>query len=156
MVFLSSCINAKLIETLLPGIDIPVENMNKEMILKTSSISEQAYLSTSIIYLLAINESDSPISINESTGIKLYHEESGKWAQFTNELNYPENEIILNRKTISPLGIDIAVLPDYCLLKRKDSLRIVLIGKQESTNKDIGAFIDVDLINQYGNDADCK
>ncbi len=153
--FLTSCSKPLANSTeFLSEFGLSTNDINSDIFLVVSEISESYYQQTNLIYMQVRNNSNVPVEINLETGIKIFHNEFGKWVQIDNLMGYQEGVISLPQKEKAPMGIDIITMPDYCKLQPKELVRVVVIGRQEVTNKIVAASFDLTIVNQIKNE-DC-
>lgn len=133
----------------MPGIDIPIEEMNNEL-----HLSAPPELSTFAIGddlgLVLVNSSDKPIILSQDFGVHIFHSVDGKWKTVENAIDYPPGEKEIYPRENHPEREMIVVVDPFVLSEQPITLRIVVVGNyyDEASGlkgEQVGAFIDVSL-----------
>jgi len=128
----------------LPGIHVPVSEMNSEIRLEPDPGMPQEHKNGETLGFLVRNQSSSTISFSQDFGIKIFKKQGAIWESVENRWGYPEGENILPTTKESPVGLAFFVLPDLDGLNESTDVRIVIIGHfTDKPTEQVGAYIDV-------------
>lgn len=128
----------------LPGIDIPVSKMNREITMEADPGMLQVHKNGEILGFLIRNRTANTISFSQNFGVKIFKKQGADWESVEDKMGYPEGENILPTNTTDPTGLAFFVLPDLEDIDESTNVRIVIIG--HITNKpteQVGAYIDI-------------
>jgi hypothetical protein len=143
LILLSSC--SKDNETL-PGINIPLNEMNRHVELDTLQIGGRSIKNNKPFILDLKNISDQVIIFAGDYGVKLFIKKGEEWVEVENRMHYPENEVLLPLASKFPPGRDTGIVPYIPELKQPIMLRVVVVGYPENNpNKIVGSYIDLSL-----------
>jgi hypothetical protein len=132
----------------LPGIDIPMSQMNKKMQIYIPPDND--FILGSGLLVRLRNSSDSTIALPENYGIHVFTQDGDQWVEVRNAYAYPPGEKnVVPKDQQSNEGMRIYLAPDLSA-KQSVSVRIVIVGTINQDNiflkKRVGAFTDVTLV----------
>ncbi len=133
----------------LPGIDMPLAEMNSELHLSAPpAINTFTYADN--LRVVVVNSSDKPILLPQDFGVHLFRSINGKWEAVENRIEYPLGEKeVYPREDHPEYEIVVAVAP-FVLSEQPETIRVVVIGNyydelSREEREQVGAFIDVIL-----------
>lgn len=128
----------------LPGVDIPLQEMNSKILLEPNPGMPQVHKNGDTLVFLIRNLSSSTISFDQDFGVKIFQKEGTTWKTVENNWGYPEGENILPTTAVSRTGLALFVFPDLGDLKDSTNVRIIAIGHvKDKPDEQVGAYIDV-------------
>lgn len=130
-------------EDYLPGIDIPISEMNTTIMLDPSLGMEDIFDSTGLLSLEVKNISDTPVVFPSDFGTSIFLLEDNTWVQIRNSFEYPEGDIFLPSQKDYSSGILIHLLPALSEVKKPYLIRVIAIGVTDNQLKKVGAYIDI-------------
>ncbi|GER79665.1 MAG TPA: hypothetical protein PKC99_18905 [Anaerolineales bacterium] len=128
-----------------PGIPIPLAEMNAQIVLRKSPGMVDIYNAIGTIDLYIENLSDSPVSFSPDYGSKILIKREGEWEEVDNDFDYSVSGVILPTKSQYPPGLDLSVKPILTQTERPITLRIVVVGVMVNIGESVGAYLDVIL-----------
>lgn len=130
----------------LPGITIPLSEMNQEIQLIPNPGGDEILKNDTGYDIQIKNLSDHRIIFPGDYGLKLFTEKNKKWSEVDNTLTSSDSEIILPLTKEFPPGRVVSFIPHIINLKEKITLRIVVVGHDENaSSRTISAYIDLPL-----------
>lgn len=147
IIFCVSCSdNTKVTSFSMPGIEIPLKDMNNQIQFVNPPVLGNSYKNNNLLFLDITNRSDKSIIFSGDYGVKIFILKDGDWVPVKNNFHYGNQEEILPVKTSYPFGLPITLLPFIPELKENVTIRVVVTGHIEnSPDKMIGAYIDIPL-----------
>ena len=130
-------------EEYLPGIEIPLSEMNTKIRLEIYPGMPDAFTKDEDLLFLVYNNSTSEIVFPKDFGIEVLIHQDNKCNMLTNNWGYPEGENILFPSNVYPGGLPFSVYPDMSSFNKPATVRIVVIGNDIENNDLVAAFIDV-------------
>lgn len=128
----------------LPGIDIPLSEMNSKIRLEPDPGMPQVHKNGETLGFLIRNQSSSTISFGKDFGIKIFKKQGAAWILVENMNGYPEGANILPTTKESPVGLAFFVTPNLEGLNESTNVRIVVIGYVTNKSAEqVGGYIDV-------------
>lgn len=144
LILLTSCsLQRNKKEDYLPGVEIPISEMNTTIILDPSLGMEDVFKSTGLLSLEVKNISDTPIRFSSNFGTVVFLLENNIWIQVQNSFGYPEGDIFLPSQKDYSSGILIHLLPELPEVKKPYLIRVIAIGVTDKQLKKVGAYIDI-------------
>jgi hypothetical protein len=132
----------------MPGIDIPLEDMNNELHLSAPP-EINTFKTTDNCRLVLVNSSDTPILLPQDYGVHIFQYVDGKWESIENRFDYPSGEKEVLPRDNQPFREVVLAVHPFVLSDQPVTVRVVVVGNfiQENgeTGKQVGAFIDIDL-----------
>lgn len=146
IVLLTGCSlqNLSRVDTL-PGISIPINEMNKKILLHETLGMMDAYKVSGLLFLDLENLSNSPVSFPPDYGSKIFIKTEKGWQLLNNNFSYSNMPIILPTKEQHPPGLSVVVWPVLPETSGPIVLRIVIIGEAADSNEIVGAYLDIVL-----------
>ena len=133
---LSSCQPAP---EMMPGIDIPLDQMNIEMKLQDYPGHPNSFKNNRILDFIIRNLSDTRIVVPDAASIKIFARQGESWQVVRNDMGYVGGGGL----DIDPEGwISQVILPVIVPISGPVDIRIVVVGMLEDTKKPVGAYID--------------
>jgi hypothetical protein len=130
----------------LPGIEIPIEKINREFSLVDDPAFGNKYQNGFSLDFGVENKSDFEIIFPWNFGVKVFTQRNGPWEEVENRMGYPDKNISLPTKKIFPPGGVLSIIPFISDLNSATTIRIVAEGFiKDQPNEKVGAFIDVIL-----------
>jgi hypothetical protein len=128
----------------LPGIDIPINEMNLKIALEPDPGMPQVHKNGETLGFLIRNRSSSTISFDQDFGIVIFKKQEGAWEPVENKWGYPEGENILPPAEEDPTGLGLFVFPDVGIIEQVINIRIVVVGHQKDRpTEQVAAYYDV-------------
>lgn len=132
----------------LPGIDIPVEEMNTKARLYAPKEANQFKKNGTLVNVVLENLTNTPIDLPPDHGVRLFTKQDNKWIPIQNDLDYSTGDIrVLPKAQMTYGGL---IIPTNPVISDSQSfttmLRIVVIGMLEGSSKQqVAAYIDINL-----------
>ena len=128
----------------LPGIDIPVSEMNLKIALEPDPGMPRVHKNGEPLGFLIRNRSSSTISFDQDFGIMIFKKRGSAWEPVENKWGYPEGENILPPAAEDPTGLGLFVFPDIGVIDETTDVRIVVVGHQKDRpTEQVDAYYDV-------------
>jgi hypothetical protein len=144
IVLLSSCAQNNYKNSLMPGINIPAENMNSIIKLTNPDSLLNSYKNEQRLSLYITNTSDQTIIFSGDFGVKVFAWIKGNWVTISNEMEYPDTAAYLLPEDVFPPGMVFSVIPRIENMNTKTHLRVVIVGKSSNDpSQKYGSFIDL-------------
>ena len=143
--FLSSCgvVSPK---EMMPGINIPVDEMNTDFRLYSDITSMNSFRNGEYILLDLRNISENALVFPYDLNIKIFYWHTDQWKLVENQLGYPTRDLILLTEEEFKPGLNVGMMPFIPDMKEKTTIRIVVVGSVEDHPKDeVAAYLDVVL-----------
>jgi hypothetical protein len=146
IVLLTGCSlqNLSKVDTL-PGVSIPINEMNKKILLHEAVGMMDAYKVSGLLFLDLENLSNNPISLPPDYGSKIFIKTEKGWQLLNNNFSYSNMPIVLPTKEQYPPGLSVVVWPVLPETDDPTVLRIVVIGEIADSNEIVGAYLDIVL-----------
>ncbi len=133
----------------MPGIGIPLKEMNNELHLSAPSEINTFTIGDNL-RLVLVDSSDKPIVLPEDFGVHIFHSVDGKWESVENRIDYPLGEKEVYPRENHPERERIVVVAPFVLSEQPVTIRIVVVGNNYDEasgvkGEQVGAFIDVSL-----------
>lgn len=130
----------------LPGVNVPVDNMNTEFILIDPGTGN-SYRNGEMLFLGIKNKSDHSIIFPQDYGIKIFVHQGNDWEPVENIMQYPEGETQLSSTKNDPLSFTTTgIVPMIPNMKNSETIRVVMVGHPENDEKNQeGAFVDIKI-----------
>lgn len=129
-----------------PELEIPIEEMNKEFIIKDPAINQNSYKNQQILLLDLENLSTSAIVFPGDFNLSVYQQTPTQWKQVNNILGDPEGDWVLPTSSEFKGGIGLDLIPSIPNLEKPVTIRVIAIGKLETNDERVGAYIDLTLL----------
>lgn len=148
MVFVVGACNWLTVERL-PGIDIPLEEMNN--VLQLSAPPEiSTFKIGDNLRLVLVNSSDTTVLLPQDYGVYIFQNVEGKWKSIENRIDYPPGEKTIFPREDQPFREVIIVVHPIINSDQPVTVRIVVVGNRNNElsgakEEQVGAFIDVTL-----------
>lgn len=128
----------------IPGINIPINSMNKNIVLLDPPGLENQYKNNSISELQIKNLSDQSYVFSGDFGVRLFMKQNNKWIPVKDNIRSPSGEYLLPPNY--PPGRIIPIIPNIDSMNGPTVIRVFVIGhKEKSTNELVGAFLDLKI-----------
>jgi hypothetical protein len=133
----------------LPGIDIPLEELNNDL-----QLSAPPEISTFKIGdnlgLVLVNSSATTVVLPQDYGVYIFQNVDGKWETIENRIDYPPGEKNILPKEGQPFRELIIIVHPIIYSDQPATVRIVVVGNRNNElggvrKEQVGAFIDVTL-----------
>lgn len=133
----------------MPGIQIPEEDMNRQIELLQPNEGDRLQQGHPIP-LVFVNHSENPITVTEKDGIHIFQLLNEEWVEIENQMDYPSDDIIIYPKANRQYQPVWTVVNPVYFSEEPISIRIVIIGNfysQEANEKadQVGSQIDLTL-----------
>lgn len=135
---------APTMQTVAPGISVPITNMNHDVHLEPTVGMVDMYMQTGGLTLLLRNTSARTIRFPPDFGVRVFSKRGDVWVELQNDSRYPENGWEVPPEASYPDDPLVDVMPEVSNAD-KLALRIVVIGKYKDTGEEVGAFFDFSL-----------
>ncbi len=130
-------------EEFLPGIEIPLSEMNTKVRLEIYPGMPDVFTKDEDLLFLIYNNSSNAIIFPKDFGVNVLIQQGDKWSLLTNNWGYPEGTNTLFPNDVYPGGLSFYVFPDMSGISDPVTVRIVVIGNEIDSNDLVAAFIDV-------------
>jgi hypothetical protein len=146
LLFCTSCVEKEQ-EPPIPGIDIPIQEMNTKIKIYQLTEDSTFYKNNDGLSFGIKNYSKNPILFENDFSVAIYTRENNKLVPVENDIRYPNNKWLLPTNRENPIGLIAVVQPNIPNLHVPADIRIVIIGheKENPGAKPVGAFVDVTL-----------
>jgi hypothetical protein len=140
---LGSCASAEK----LPGVDVPIRDMNTQLSLSLPAGSENLKKDDPIP-LVAQDLSEEPIVFPQDYGIKVFARQDQKWIPVENNFHYPAGDVELlpaKQQAFGGMGI---VLDPVISQAAPVVIRVVVVGHLQHNNQvglSVAAYLDITL-----------
>lgn len=129
-----------------PDYDISVNDMNQGITLNQPPGDVRSlYDSTGTIVVYIENKSNAPVLFSSNYDVHVFIKDSAGWTSVPNDFSYSTTDKILPTKADYASGLVVFVRPILSQSETDLTLRIVVYGKIISTDKQVGAYIDIQL-----------
>jgi hypothetical protein len=128
-----------------PGIAVPIENFNTIIQLEDSPQLLNTHKNGGDLDILVNNLSDEAVIFPENYGLKLFTNENNKWVEVPNNSYNAGVSFRLPPQKEYPLGALVSVLPYIAGLETPVTIRVIVIGHQEKSNLQVGAYLDIKI-----------
>jgi len=148
MVFIIGACNWLTVDRL-PGIDIPLEEMN--IILQLSAPPEiNTFKIGDNLCLVLVNSSDTTVILPQDYGVYIFQNVEGKWESIENQIDYPPGEKNIYPREDQPFREAIIFVHPIINSDQPVTVRIVMVGNRNNEfggakEEQVGAFLDVTL-----------
>lgn len=144
IIFLTACENSA--ENNLPGIDIPMSEMNKAFVVEDPPEMANSHKNNEPLALGLINKSANRIILPDNYGIKIFKKDDQNWIPIENNLQYSSGDITLLTFKESPLGLLPVAMPLILGMTLPVTIRVVFVGHYDDSGaKNVGAYIELTL-----------
>jgi hypothetical protein len=145
MLMLTSCGHSPQVQAeLLPGINIPVENINTFIKLRDTPELANSHKNNDTLDLQVINVSNKTIIFPDNFGLKVFAEDKGNWSEVQNNFYNAGGTFNLPTENLYPGGLFPTVLPYIPGLSSPTTIRVIVVGHVENNdNEQVGAYLDV-------------
>jgi hypothetical protein len=131
----------------LPGITIPIDEMNKAFIVEDLPVIANSHTNGKRLALVLRNQSDKTIVFPKDYGLKIFVFQNQAWSSVQNGFLYTGDENLLATSKAFPPGLMAIAYPYIRGLMEPTKIRIIMIGHNEnSITEMVGAFIDITLL----------
>lgn len=128
----------------MPGIDIPISEMNSKIRLEPYPGMPSVHKSGSSLTFVIRNHSSNAISFEPDFGINIFQQQGTTWEPVENKWSYPEENNILLTSKKNPIGLFMFAYPGMDDVKEVTTVRIVIIGHiVDRPDEQVGAYYDV-------------
>jgi len=142
--FLSACHNSA--KDFLPGISLPIENMNTSFVIVDDPVIGNSHKNGEILTLVIRNLTDKTIVFPNDYNLNLFVFQNQSWIPIQNRFLYTGNNQLLPPSKVFPLGMVAVAYPYIPNLVKSIDVRIVMIGHYENSNaEEVGAYLDLIL-----------
>src|SRR5574340_1109861 len=133
----------------LPGIDMPLTEMNNELHLSAPP-EINTFTFDDNLSVAMINSSDKPIILPKDFGVHLFRSVDGKWEAVENRIEYPFGEQRVYPRNGHPENVRLVTVAPFVLTEQPVVIRVVVIGNyydevSRENGEQVGAYIDVTL-----------
>jgi hypothetical protein len=141
------CASKKARTDIVPSIGMDVRQMNSSFIIFEDPVNNNfnSHKNGEILAITAKNKSDNTIVFDPGY-IKIFTKNGDDWTPVANNIQYPSVQIQLPTTKTFPPGMVKMLFPDIPNLIKPTVIRIFFIGHTQSTNENIGAYLDVPLL----------
>jgi hypothetical protein len=131
----------------LPGITIPLTEMNTEFVIEDLPIIANSHENGKDLALVLRNRSDKTIIFPIDYGMKIFTFRHNAWDSVSNGFLYTGGEKLLPTSEAFPPGLMATAYPYIPGLLESTGIRIVMVGYIEgSVEQKVGAYIDISLL----------
>jgi hypothetical protein len=132
----------------MPGIDLPLQEMNKDINLSAPSYLNDFKMRENI-WLVFYNTSDLPVDLSQEYGVSIFQNNGDEWVQVENHVDYPPSDKWILANGSDEYLWDAIVVNPHLFSDKPIQLRIVILGNFVKENgrigKEAGAYKDVTL-----------
>jgi hypothetical protein len=132
----------------MPGIDIPLENMNDKLQLSAPSEINTFTIGDDLGFVIE-NLSDRPVILPQDYGIQIYEYINNQWEIIENGMEYPKGETEVLPKSNKPFQRIIFSTYPLVFTDQPVKLRVVVVGNYEENGKhdgeEVGAYVEVTI-----------
>lgn len=133
----------------MPGVDLPLKDMNQELQLSAPPQINTFKMGDSV-RLVLLNFSDTSVVLPQGYGVHIFQKVNDKWVIVENRMGYPSGEIEVLPKSGGPFREVLVVVHPIAFSDQPVTIRIVVVGndyfiESGKTGEQRGAFIDVTL-----------
>ena len=127
------------------GIDIPLDQMNKEIRLEPTLGMIDTFKFAGVLELNLDNLSNNPVTLPPDFGVKIFMKQDATWIPIKNTFGYSNSANVLPPKKDYSWGDTVGVMPLMPSPPISTTIRIIVLGNIEGTGQAVGAYIDIDL-----------
>ncbi len=148
LLIISACQGENQKSEFMPGIDLPVEEMNIDLHL-LSHPDLNTFKMGDFVWLTLYNTSNLPVVLGPDYGVHIFKIVDGQWEEIENRMEDAPGDIwVLANGDETRWFEAITVFPEAFYLEPVQ-IRVVIIGNQVKANgrlgKEVGAYVDVTL-----------
>ncbi len=132
----------------MPGIDIPIQDMNKHLHLTAPTEINSFKFGENVLFVLA-NTSDNSIFLSENYGVHIFIKKDNKWSPIENNFEYPSGEKEILPRQNQQFRDEVFAIHPMVNDDKSVTLRVVVVGNSQKggliTSQNVAAYTDVIL-----------